>query len=131
TSATSGQLGAGHYTSVVRQTIQWSGIVARIMPIQGTTSQYLHHSTTLSTDLQPIIAVLLARFDTKVSPIPSSNCFVSKVVVLSPRRLGSHRARTVGALQKGTCCTDQPPEQDEVVLRGNRAHRVCFGLLGT
>src|SRR5215475_4495272 len=82
------------------------------------------------TDLQLIIAALLARCDTKVSPIPSSNCFAFRVLVLSPRRIRSHRARPVGALQKGPCCTDQSPGQDEVVLRGNRAHRVCFGLLG-
>src|SRR5262245_13106240 len=77
-------------------------------------------------DLQPIIAAILARFDTKVSPIPSSNCFVFQVLVLSPRRVRSHRARSARVLG----CTDQPRKQDEVALRGDRAHRVCIRLSG-
>src|SRR5215831_12544730 len=81
-------------------------------------------------DLQLTTATIPAQFDTKVSPIPSSNCFVCKVLVLSPRRIRSDRARPVGALQNRTRCTDQPSKRDEAVLRGNRAHRVCFGLLG-
>ena len=46
----------------------------------------------LGIDLRLTTATILARFDTKVSPIPSSNCIVCAALVLSPRRIRSNRA---------------------------------------
>lgn len=46
------------------------------------------------------LLALVARSDTKISPIPSSNCFVSTVLVLSPHRSRSNGARPSRVLRK-------------------------------
>jgi hypothetical protein len=54
----------------------------------GVTPQYF------GIDLQLTTATILVRSDTKVSPIPLSNCIVCAALVLSPHRARSNPARS-------------------------------------
>ena len=48
------------------------------------------------------LRAILARSGTKVSQGPSSNCIACAVLVLSPRRIRSNRARSGRVLQRGS-----------------------------
>jgi hypothetical protein len=75
---------------VVRLAIQWSGICDfDRAPFEARLGSFGIIPQYFGIDLQLTTATILAAFDTKVSSIPWSNCFVPALLMLSLRRLRS------------------------------------------